>query len=180
VRRARAALVCAVARRVAPSQILWSPSDAASSVVALRRCEPGLWFRYRCNSAGYPDEEFFEPQRDDYAVALLADSFGVGSVPWSYPFATLAERDLRERLAGRYARVAIDDRGIVAIDLPEYRAVFDAEVAGHASRQSVVCLFVGNDFGRGQPPPGGGWRNLVRLQGWLAPEVARRLWLVAR
>src|SRR4029453_16101750 len=140
----------------------------------------GLLFRSPGNSAGYPDEEFFEPQHDDYAVALLADSFGVGSVPWSYHFATLAERDLRERLAGRYKRVAIDDRGIVAIDLPEYRAVFDAEVAGHAYRQVVLCLFVGNDFGRGQPPAGGGWRSLVRLQGWLAPEVARRLWLVAR
>ena len=167
-----------VVQRVAPSRLLWDDSSAARSVVDQRRCEPGLWFRYRCNSLGYPDEEFFEPGPDDYSVALIADSFGVGSVPWSHHFATLAEAALRERLRGRYARVAIDNRSVIGIDLPGYRYIFEHEVRDRAYRQVVLCFFVGNDMAR--PVETGPWRRLVRLQGWLPIEVTRRLWLLAR
>ena len=48
-------------QRAAPSRLLWDDSSAARAVMDLRRCEPGLWFRYRCNSQGYPDQEFFVP-----------------------------------------------------------------------------------------------------------------------
>ena len=165
-------------QRLAPSRLLWDDSSAARAVVDQRRCEPGLWFRYRCNQLGYPDEEFFEPGPDDYAVALIADSFGVGSVPWSHHFATLAEQELRGRLRGRYARVAIDNRSVIGIDLPGYRYIFEQEVRGRPYRQVVLCLFVGNDMTR--PLEVGRWRRLARLQGWLPIEVPRRLWLLAR
>jgi hypothetical protein len=167
-----------VFQHVAPSRLLWDDSSAARSVVDLRRCEPGLWFRYRCNSRGYPDEEFFVPGPKDYSVALIADSFGVGSVPWSHHFATLAEADLRERMRGRYARVAIDNHSVIGIDLPGYRYLFEHDVRGHAYRQVVLCFFVGNDMNR--PIEEGRWQRLVRLQGWLPFEVPRRLWLTSR
>jgi hypothetical protein len=163
---------------VAPSRLLWDDSSAARAVVSQRRCEPGLWFRYRCNALGYPDEEFLVPGPDDYAVALIADSFGVGSVPWSHHFATLAEAELRERMRERYARVAIDNRSVIGIDLPGYRYVLEHEVRGQPYRQVVLCLFVGNDMAR--PTEAGRWRRLARLQAWLPIEVARRLWLLAR
>jgi hypothetical protein len=150
----------------------------ARSVVDRRRCEPGLWFRYRCNSRGYPDEEFFTPGPADYSVALIADSFGVGSVPWSHHFATLAEARLREQLSGRYDRVAIDNHAVIGIDLPGYRYLFEHEVRGQAYRQVVLCFFVGNDM---TPPiEEERWRRLARLQGWLPFEVTRRLWLTSR
>jgi hypothetical protein len=167
-----------VFQHVAPSRLLWDDSSVARSVVDRRRCEPGLWFRYRCNSLGYPDEEFFAPGPEDYSVALIADSFGVGSVPWSHHFATLAEAGLREQLSGRYARVAIDNRSVIGIDLPGYRYIFEHEVRGQAYRQVVLCLFVGNDMTR--PIEEGRWQRLARLQGWLPIEVTRRLWLTSR
>jgi len=165
-------------QRVAPSRLLWDDSSAARAVMDLRRCEPGLWFRYRCNSRGYPDEEFFVPGPEDYSVGLIADSVGVGSVPFRHHFATLAERELRERLRGRYARVAIDNHSVIGIDLPGYRYIFEHDIRGHAYRQVVLCFFVGNDMTR--PIEEGRWRRLVRLQGWLPFEVPRRLWLTSR
>ena len=167
-----------VAQRVAPSRLLWDDSSVARAVIDRRRCEPGLWFRYLCNSRGYPDEEFFVPEPDDYSVALLADSFGVGSVPWSHLFATLAERGLRERLGGRYSRVAIDNHAVIGIDLLGYRYLFEHEIRDRAYRQVVLGFFVGNDMER--PSDEGRWRRLVRIQGWLPVEVTRRLWLVSR
>jgi hypothetical protein len=163
---------------VAPSRLLWDESSVARSVVDRRRCEPGLWFRYRCNSRGYPDEEFTAPGPEDYSVALIADSFGVGSVPWSHHFATLAEADLRERIRGRYARVAIDNHAVIGIDLPGYRYLFEHEIRDPAYRQVVLCFFVGNDMTR--PVEEGRWGRLARLQGWLPIEVTRRLWLTSR
>ena len=168
-----------VLQRVAPSQILWDDASAAGRIVVLRRCEPGLWFHYRCNAQGYPDEDFFEPGPDDYSVALFADSFGVGSVPWEYHFATLAEQELRERLGARHARVAIDNRSVIGIGPREYRYLFESEVRGHAYRQVVVCFFVGNDLEPEQRSERSPWR-LARLQGWLPFEVARRAWLIGR
>jgi hypothetical protein len=167
-----------VVQRVAPSRLLWDDSSVARAVIDRRRCEPGLWFRYRCNSRGYPDEEFFDPGPDDYSVALLADSFGVGSVPWSHLFATLAERELRERLGGRFTRVAIDNHAVIGIDLLGYRYLFEHEIRDRAYRQVVVGFFVGNDMER--PSDEGRWRRLVRIQGWLPVEVTRRLWLTSR
>jgi hypothetical protein len=167
-----------VAQRVAPSRLLWDDSSVARAVVDRRRCEPGLWFRYLCNSRGYPDEEFFVPGPDDYSVALLADSFGVGSVPWSHLFTTLAERELRERLGGRYSRVAIDNHAVIGIDLLGYRYLFEHEIRDRGYRQVVLGFFVGNDMER--PSDEGRWRRLVRIQGWLPVEVVRRLWLTSR
>jgi len=168
-----------VLQRLAPSQILWDDSSAASRVVALRRCEPGLWFRYRCNANGYPDEDFFEPGPEDYSVALIADSFGVGSVPWAYHFATLAEQELREQLGARHPRVAIDNRSVIGTGPREYRYIYESEVRGHAYQQVVVCFFVGNDLEPEQDAKHGAWR-LLRVQGWLPFEVARRAWLIGR
>jgi hypothetical protein len=166
-------------QRAAPSQLLWDESSAAGSVLALRRCEPPLWFRYRCNSRGYPDEEFFEPGPDDYAVALIADSFGSGSVPWEHHFATLAERELREHLGARFARVDVQVFGVTGADLPEYRYLLDTEIRGRPFAQVVLCVFVGTDFySASRAFTAGPLARLVRIQDWLAPEVARRTWRV--
>lgn len=167
-----------VAQRVAPSSLLWDDSSVARGIIDRRRCEPGLWFRYRCNSRGYPDEEFIAPGPSDYSVALLADSFGVGSVPWGHLFATLAERELRERLSGRYTRVVIDNHSVIGIDLLGYRYLYEHEIQGRGYRRVVLCFFVGNDLER--PSEVGRWRRLVRIQGWLPVELARRLWLTSR
>jgi hypothetical protein len=168
-------------QRFAPSQVLWDESSAAASVLALRRCEPPLHFPYRCNSRGYPDEEFADPGPRDHAVALLADSFGAGSVPWRWNFATLAEREIEARLGERFERVAIDNFGVNGANLPEYRWLFDADIRGRGYAQVVLCFFVGNDLEDSEEP--GRTRrpaDLVRLQGWLAPEVVRRILSVAR
>jgi hypothetical protein len=168
-------------QRLAPSQLLWDESDAGATIRALRRCHRSAHFPYLCNSRRYVDEELFDPAPEDYAVALLADSFGVASVPWAYNFATLAERELRARLGARHPSVAIDNLGVTGANVPEYLWLYQNEVRGRDYDQVVVCFFVGNDLdfsevqGRSTD-----LRRLVRLQGWLAPEVVRRLVEVAR
>jgi hypothetical protein len=166
------------AQWAAPSSLLWDDSSAARTVVDRRRCEPGTWFRYRCNRLGYPDEDFEPAGPDDYTVALIGDSFGVGSVPWSHLFATLAEEELRARLGARHARVAIDNRSLIGLDLLAYRYLYEREVRGGGYRQVVLCFFVGNDMERTSER--GRWQRLLQVQGWLPVELGRRLWLVAQ
>lgn len=168
-----------VLQRVAPSQLLWEEGDGASSVLAQRICWEEEAFHYRCNSRGYVDEEFFEPGPRDYVVAFIGDSFGVGVVPWTHNFVTLAELALRERLADRWERVAIHNFSVSGVDLPGYRYLLETEVVGKPFQQVVLAIFVGNDLGD-LPTQQRGATRLLHLDGWLGPEVARRLGMVFR
>jgi hypothetical protein len=162
-----------------PSQLLWDESDGMSSVLAQRICWEEEAFHYRCNSRGYVDEEFFDPGPRDYVAAFVGDSFGVGVVPWTHNFVTLAEQELRAHLAERYERVAIHNFSVSGVDLPGYRYLLETEIVGQPFQQVVLAIFVGNDLGDLVAERGGA-RRLLHLDGWLGPEVVRRLAMVVR
>jgi hypothetical protein len=168
-----------ILQRVAPSELLWQEGDGASSVLAQRTCWEEEAFHSRCNSRGYADEEFFEPGPRDYVIAFIGDSFGVGVVPWTHNFVTVAERDLRAHLEGRYERVAIHNFSVRGIDLPGYRYLLETEVVGRPFQQVVLAIFVGNDLGD-LPDDRAGVSRLLHLGGWLGPEVGRRLAMAMR
>ena len=159
-----------VMRRVAPSPLLWDDSSAAAMVEQLRGGDGTDFLRY--NSRGYPDEEFLEAAPKHYVVAVVADSFGVGSVPWRYNFATVAERLLQEHLRGRYERVAVNNYGIIVINMPEYLHLLSTEVLPSDPDQVVLCIFVGNDIGGLREERA---HDRFRLQNWLVVQTARRL-----
>lgn len=168
-----------VLQRVAPSQLLWDEGDGASSVLTQRICWEEEAFHYRCNSRGYSDEEFFDPDSGDYVVAFIGDSFGVGVVPWTHNFVTLAERELREHLKERHQRVAIHNFSVSGVDLPGYRYLLETEIVGQPFEQVVLAIFVGNDLGE-PPARHGGAQRFLHLDGWLGWKVARRLGMVFR
>ena len=156
--------------RIAPSPLLWNDSSAAAKVEQLRGGDGTEFLRY--NSRGYPDEEFQDRGPNDYVVAVVTDSFGVGSVPWRYNFATVAERLLAERLGPRYDRIAVNNYGIIIINMPEYLYLLGAEVLPADPDQVVLCIFVGNDI-VGVPPKRSA--DPFRLQHWLVVQTTRRL-----
>ena len=144
------------------------PIDATSirATVETFRPEPyRRYFNFNLNSGGYHDDEFFTATEKDFVVALLADSFGLGVVPYAYNFATITEKHLQDALGGRYDRVAVHNFGIPGIDTPEYAFLLHTEVLQMNPARVVLCVFVGNDI-RGLKPKN---RRRFIFQNW-------RLW----
>lgn len=166
-------LALAVVARVSPSPLLFSP--ALEARLAAVRPEPGSpWFGGRLNAGGYHDEPFFTASESDLVVAVIADSFGIGVVPYAENFVTKAEARLRGVFGQRYDRVAIHNFGVPAIGLEEYAHLLEAEVAATNPALVALCIFVGNDITSdtafGAPGPG-----RFTLQEWLVVELPRRL-----
>jgi hypothetical protein len=157
-------------QRFLPSPVLWDDSSAATMVDNLRGLDDAEFMRF--NSRGFPDKEFFEVGPHDYTVAVVTDSFGVGSVPYQYNFATVAERRLQESLGSRYKRVAVDNYGIIIINMPEYLHLLSTEVLPANPDQIVLAVFVGNDIGGLRPDRA---RDRSRLQNWLVVQTVGRL-----
>lgn len=160
-----------------PSPLMWDDSEAAAAISANRLAPHASYFGFRANSLGYHDEEFFVAGEDDVVVALLADSFGVGTVPFERNFATIAERELAAGLAGglgaNRGRVAVHDFGVSSIGPAQYVFLADHEVERYRPRAVVVCLFVGNDI-TGDPARVRGPRPYA-LQGWVSFRLGGRL-----
>jgi hypothetical protein len=158
---------------VSDSPLFW---DSASAAAELRRQRPKAptYFGFRLNRGGYHDHEFFRAGPRDRVVALLADSFGLGIVPYPDHFATIAEAHLRHGLD--YERVAIHNFGVSAIGMREYLLLLESEALDTNPNLVALCIFVGNDM-----------EGLVRrqrsrqaLQGWWLWILSSRLVLVGR
>ncbi len=148
-----------VMRDVAPSPLLWDDSSAAATIEQHRGADGTDFLRY--NSRGYPDEEFWTAGPNDYVAAVVTDSFGVGSVPYRYNVATVAERLLQERLRDRYDRVAVNNYGIITINMPEYLHLLGTEVIPSDPDQIVL----GPERSR----------DRFRMQRWLVTQTTLRL-----
>jgi hypothetical protein len=160
-----------------PSPIFWGGSVTAR-IEALRR-EPGHpYLGGRLNSGGYHDEEFFVSRPEDLVVGVIADSFGLGVVPYDSNFVTLAERRLQAALGDRFRRVAVHNFGIPGIGMDEYAQLLTTEVESTRPDLVVLSVFVGNDifessaFGRAPR------RFRYVLQQWLVWTVPERLWVI--
>ena len=110
------------------SPLFWDEASMRSNLESWRRKPGELFFNFRLNSQGYHDEEFFRGDDSSPVVGLLADSFGLGVVPFDYNFATIAERLLQEKLKSRYQRVAVHNFGIPGIGMGEYAHLLNTEV----------------------------------------------------
>ena len=132
--------------RLAPSRLLYDPTDARSMISVFRLQPHAVGYGFSYSSLGYHDEEFFAAADDDLVIALLADSFGVGIVPYRYNFATVAESELRAQLAPSYERIAIHNFGIPSIGMREYFHIFNDEARNYDPSQVVLCVYVGNDI----------------------------------
>ena len=128
------------------SPLFWDESSIQSTIDKYRRKPYSRYFNFISNSGGYHDTEFFITEDEDFVVALLADSFGVGVVPYEYHFATVAERCLQESLGKKYNRVAVHNFGITCIGMPEYVYLLKTEVLQLNPTLVVLCVFIGNDI----------------------------------
>jgi hypothetical protein len=132
--------------RVNPSPLFYESKYTVSRIDAHRMLPGQLYFNFRCNSQGYYDREFFRAGESDLVVAVITDSFGVGRVPYSYNFITLAESRIRDRFGEEFDRVAIHNFGIPCMEVAEYAHLLETEVLQTNPNLVVLCVFVGNDI----------------------------------
>lgn len=166
-----------------PGYVLWDEAPDAMRVATLRGEESNPYFEYHWNSLGFHDDEFFAARPGDHTVALLADSFGVGIVPFAYNFATVAERRLTALLKGAVpGRVAVHNLGVTRIGMPGYAYLLRTEVPRLGVAQVVLAVFAGNDLdGFPEARPRHGFLKMrLSLGGWLLWRVPRRAWKIHR
>jgi hypothetical protein len=155
---------------------LFAPVDDRHVDETLRRfrLQPNVqFFDGRANSRGYLDDEFFVAGPDDFVVAVVADSFGVGVVAPRYNVVAVLERGLQKALGGRFQRVAAHNFGVVAADFPEYYRTLVRDALPTRPALVVLCVFVGNDLNRRLRTPGAAaW---AVLRNWRTYQLARRI-----
>ena len=161
--------------KYSPSPLFWDENSITSTLAALRPQPGHPDFSSRFNSLGYHDQEFFSADSSSLVVGLLADSFGVGIVPHSFNFATIAERILQEERQDSLPRVVIHNFGVVGIGMPEYAYLLKNEVLSYRPSLVLLMVFVGNDIMRDRSPHLGRYV----LQNWWCLRVPYRL-LLAR
>lgn len=164
--------------RIAPSPLLFAETVEAR-VEAARPAPHSSWLGGSLNEGGYLDEPFFAAGDGDLVVAVLADSFGIGVVPYAENYVTIAEERLREVLGSRYQRVALHNFGVPAVGLEEYAYLLETEALRTGPTLVVLCIFVGNDI-TGDRPFGAPPRGRFSLQSWYVVQLPVRLLARAR
>lgn len=109
-------------------------------------------------------------------MALLADSFGLGVVPYEHNFATIAERLLRQALVDRYKRIEIHNYGLPAIGMQEYAHLLQTEVLDLNPACVALCVYVGNDISGSERRK----TKRYKLQNWWLWIVGSRILTVLR
>ncbi|MFH1136407.1 MAG: hypothetical protein V1816_10035 [Pseudomonadota bacterium] len=170
------ALVSAAAA-VSSSPLFWETQPGGYNVARQKPNSRRIYFGKPFNGQGYYDDEFFPAEKNDFVVAVLCDSFGVGQVPHAYNFTTAAEKLLRAGLPDLDGRVAVNNYGVCNIGLPEYFHILQTEVRDVNPNLVVLGVFVGNDLlltGNRLA-----WRKYV-FQNWWLWRLAHRLILLRR
>ncbi len=171
--------------RLSSSPLLQFDATAASAgdrhaeeMIRRFRLRPHVsYFDGLTNRGGFVDDEFFVADPDDFAVAVIADSFGVGAVAPRFNFVAEIERELQRDLGGRFKRVVANNFGVSAAGFPEYYRLLVDEALPRRPALVVLCVFVGNDL----------WRPLLRagaapyavLRNWRSYQLCRRLRRIA-
>jgi len=161
--------------RYSHSPFFWNTGAIEANIQRFRPGPDYRFYDFTFNSAGYHDQEFFRGEEGDLVVAVLADSFGVGIVPYDYNFVTVAERHLQEALKGSHQRVAVHNFGISSIGVPEYLYLLDTEVMDTNPALVVLVAFVGNDIGGDQPSED---RPRQSFRNWWIWTFGKRVWAV--
>lgn len=106
----------------------------------------GEMFGYPFNSQGYYDKEFRPAQPGDCVVAWIADSFGVGVVPYPWNVATVAEDRLREAWQGTCNNTEVLNFSVPQMGMKGYVQVAEHEAAPYKPDFTVLCVYTCNDI----------------------------------
>ncbi len=157
------------------STVFQDTASIKSSINRNRQAPYFNYFGFHFNSQGYHDTEFFAAKQNDFVVGLIADSFGMGVVPYAYNFATVTERNLRKVIGKEFKQVAVHNFGIPCVGMNEYDYIMRTEVIKTKPRLIVLCVFAGNDISSGWQPK----RNLYAVQKWWTGIIFKRLLMVS-
>lgn len=158
------------------SPLLWNDSTISSNIQRLRMKAGSSYFNFKINSDGYHDTEFLKQGEGNLLVAVLADSFGVGVVPFDYNYTTVAERCMQQKLGRSYQAIAVNNYGIVDIGMREYFYLLQEEILATRPSYVVLSVFVGNDIVATAEQ----WMGRYCLQGWRVGGLLRRLFRLGR
>ncbi len=104
------------------------------------------FFGYPFNSDGYYDKEFYVSGEDDCVVAWIADSFGMGIVPYPWNVTTVAEERLQDAWGDQCTRTDVFNFGVPKMGMKGYVQVATFETPEYKPDLTVLCVFVGNDI----------------------------------
>ncbi|MHC4852415.1 MAG: alginate O-acetyltransferase AlgX-related protein [Planctomycetota bacterium] len=126
------------------SSPIFAPISGTERTVSFWRGRPHDPFMdTRLNALGFLDEEFEVARKPGVRrVVALADSFGVGVVPYRENFLTLLDHKLDDT-----SETEVMNFSVMAINPSEYLHLYNSEAASYAPDLVLVCFFVGNDFG---------------------------------
>lgn len=143
-------------------------------------------YGFRCNSLGFHDLEFQRPMPPGgMRIVALGDSFAFGTVPYGHLYLTLTEALLLLARArgGVAAPLEIDNLGVPASGIADYRLVYALVGRDLAPDLVLVTLYLGNDprdyadaarFGGARIWPDSWLVTFLRRAAKLARERARR------
>lgn len=149
---------------------LLAPADAsAAEQLRHNRSRPHVRFNDRTmNALGFFDTEFEVARRPGVRrIVVLADSFGVGVVPYEENFLTLLDAKL-----DAHGETEVLNFGIPAVGPGEYLHLFRTEARCYDPDLVLVCFFIGNDFVRRRK------HSILHPDIFLSIAVVKRLWAV--
>ncbi len=164
--------------RCYPSPIFWDQESVARKIAGVRWPPGHPYFDFRFNSRGYHDEEFFVAGEKDWVGVVLADSFGIGIVPYSYHYTRVAEEKLQAAWAEKYERINLHNFGVAGIGMREYAYLLVTEALACKPSLVILCVFIGNDifeFDLTKKRPC--WWY---FQGWMGGQTLKRLLAIGR
>lgn len=155
------------------SPVLQPPNNlsAERSVRTYRYKPHSIFLGHKLNAFGYNDTEFAKEKTADVARVIgLADSFGVGVVPYPHNYMTLLERPKKAGERG----VEIYNFGVCAIGPRAYRWLYETEALAYQPDAVLVSIYVGNDLQDRIPP------NRLAREGWYTYSTFTRLYRVIK
>ncbi len=162
--------------KISPSPLLWDQSSIVDRITANKMEPKTKYYDTFINSTGYHDGEFFASTESDFVIAMLADSFGVGIVPYDFNYSTIAEKLLQKSLGKEYQRIAIHNFGIPAIGMDDYAYLLNSEVLQYKPDMVLVSVFIGNDLLDSIPKK----RVYYAIQNWILGQLPIRILSIVR
>ncbi|MBI3465162.1 MAG: hypothetical protein HY000_19220 [Planctomycetes bacterium] len=127
--------------------LLVAVNPTSEATVNAWRLKPGsLWMGQRINSRGYCDaERTVRKPPGVFRIVVLADSFGVGYVPYQHNFVKLLEERLNAE-AKPLQRFEVVNLSVASVGPAEYHWLLLHEGLAMQPDLVICCIFLGNDF----------------------------------
>ena len=153
------------------SPLLTPPSASAEEVLQKYQGRPhGTFNDKRLNSLGFFDEEFSKRRvRGVRKIAALADSFGIGVVPYKANFLTILDDLLDER-----SPTDVYNFAVPAIGPTDQLYLYRTQVREFEPDLVLLCFFIGNDIEYREE------RSIFSVDSLYLPTLIRRLFSIRR